>query len=321
MNAITTFEACEAVPALPAADLEIAKNFARASKATATRRVYQKDFARFTAWCDQRRIPPIPAAPETVAAFLAAEAARGIKPATIGRRVAAIRYAHKLAGCDDPPTSSEVVKATVHGIRRTMGSAPVRKTPATADKVVAMAALADTDTKGLRDRAILLLGFAGAFRRSELVALDVTDLEFCDGGLRVHIGRSKTDQEGIGDTIAIVAGSIACPVKAVRAWLEASKITTGPLLRPITKGGRIGTGRLADHTVVRVVKASARRVGLDPKLFAGHSLRSGFLTSAAGRGASIFKMMDVSRHKSMDTLRGYVRDAELFRDHAGAGLL
>ena len=214
MNAITTFEACAAVPALPAADLEIAKDFARASKATATRRVYQKDFARFTAWCAERHLPAIPAAPETVAAFLAAEAARGIKPATIGRRVAAIRYAHKLAGYDDPPTSSEVVKATVHGIRRTMGSAPVRKSPATADKVVAMAALADADMKGLRDRAILLLGFAGAFRRSELVALDVTDLEFCEGGMRVHVRRSKTDQEGAGDTIAIVAGSIACPVKS-----------------------------------------------------------------------------------------------------------
>jgi integrase len=184
-----------------------------------------------------------------------------------------------------------------------------------------MAALADADLKGLRDRAILLLGFAGAFRRSELVALDVGDLEFCYGGLRVQIRRSKTDQEGAGHTIAIVPGSIACPVRAVRAWLEASKITAGPLFRPIAKGGRIGTERLADYTVVRVVKASARRVGLDPKLFAGHSLRSGFLTSAAGRGASIFKMMDVSRHKSMDTLRGYVRDAELFRDHAGAGLL
>jgi site-specific recombinase XerD len=168
MNPVTTFEACEAVPALPAADLEIAKNFARASKAAATRRAYQKDFARFTAWCDQRHLPAIPAAPETIAAFLAAEAARGIRPPSIGRRVAAIRYAHKLAGCDDPPTSSEVVKATVHGIRRTMGSAPVRKTPATADKVVAMAALADTDMKGLRDRAILLLGFAGAFRPPSL---------------------------------------------------------------------------------------------------------------------------------------------------------
>jgi integrase len=162
---------------------------------------------------------------------------------------------------------------------------------------------------------------AGAFRRSELVAVDVGDLEFCESGMRVRIRRSKTDQEGGGYTIAIVSGSIACPVKAVRAWLEASKVTAGPLFRPIGKGSRIGTDRLADHTVVRVVKASARRVGLDPKLFAGHSLRSGFLTSAAGRGASIFKMMDVSRHKSMDTLRSYVRDAELFRDHAGTGLL
>jgi integrase len=184
----------------------------------------------------------------------------------------------------------------MHGIRRTLGAAPLRKAPATADKVVAMAVLAGADLKGLRDRAILLLGFAGAFRRSELVALDATDLEFCQSGMRVHIRRSKTDQEGTGNTIAIVSGSITCPVKAVRAWLEASQITTGPLFRPIGKGGR-------------------------PSLFAGHSLRSGFLTSAAGRGASIFKMMDVSRHKSIDTLRGYVRDAELFRDHAGAGLL
>jgi integrase len=180
---------------------------------------------------------------------------------------------------------------------------------------------AASSRQGLRDRAILLLGFAGAFRRSELVAVDVGDLEFCESGMRVRIRRSKTDQEGGGYTIAIVSGSIACPVKAVRAWLEASKVTAGPLFRPIGKGSRIGTDRLADHTVVRVVKASARRVGLDPKLFAGHSLRSGFLTSAAGRGASIFKMMDQSRHRSMDTLRGYVRDAELFRDHAGAGLL
>ena len=131
----------------------------------------------------------------------------------------------------------------------------------------------------------------------------MTDLEFCDGGLRVHIRRSKTDQEGAGDTIAIAS---------IFKMMDQSRHRSMDTLR--------GYVRRA-HTVVRVVKASARRVGLDPKLFAGHSLRSGFLTSAAGRGASIFKMMDVSRHKSMDTLRGYVRDAELFRDHAGAGLL
>src|SRR5262249_44870384 len=160
------------------------------------------------------------------------------------------------------------------------------------------------------DRALLLLGFAGAFRRSELVALDVADLEFCDGGLRVHIRRSKTDQESAGATIAIVAGSIACPVKAVRAWLDAAGIAAGPVFRSVGKGGRLSSARLSDRTVANVVKVGADRVGLNAADFSGHSLRSGFLTSAALRGASIFKMMDVSRHKSMDTLRGYVRDAD-----------
>jgi integrase len=131
---------------------------------------------------------------------------------------------------------------------------------------------------------------------------------------------SKTDQEGHGATIAVVRGSIACPVAALRLWLEAAAITAGPVFRAVKKGSGLGD-RLSSHGVAAVVKAHAQRVGLDPILFSGHSLRSGFLTSAAKRGASIFKMMDVSRHKSVDTLRGYVRDAELFQDHAGAGLL
>jgi site-specific recombinase XerD len=290
-------------------------------KAEATRRAYRSDFDAFVAWCNVRQVAAMPATPETIASFLAAEAARGLKPASIGRRVAAIRHAHKLAGLGEPPTNSEVVKATVRGIRRTLGAAQARKTPATADKLLLMATTARTDLKGLRDRALLLLGFAGAFRRSELVALDVEDLEPCESGLRVRIRRSKTDQEGVGTTIAIVAGSVACPAKAVLAWLEASGITSGPVFRSVAKGGRIGRTRLSDRAVADVVKAGAGRVGLDAGQFSGHSLRSGFLTSAARRGASIFKMMDVSRHKSMDTLRGYVRDADLFRDHAGAGLL
>jgi site-specific recombinase XerD len=322
MNALLPVEAFAGVPALPVDDLELVKDFARAEKAPATRQAYRSDFASFCAWCAGRGVASLPAEPGTVAAFLAAEAARGIKPSSIGRRVAAIRHAHKLAGHDEPPTNSEIVKATVRGIRRTLGAGQVRKAPATADKIVAMVTVAPrVDLKGLRDRALLLLGFAGAFRRSELVALDVADLEFCDGGLRVHIRRSKADQEGVGMTVAIVAGSIACPVKAVQAWLEASRVTTGPLFRAVAKGGRISNVRLSDRTVANVVKAGASRVGLNAADFSGHSLRAGFLTSAALRGASIFKMMDVSRHKSMDTLRGYVRDADLFRDHAGAGLL
>jgi site-specific recombinase XerD len=320
MNALTVVHSAENLPG-PAADLAMARDFARNEKAEATRRAYGADFDAFVAWCSSRQVAVLPATPETIAGFLAAEAARGIKPSSIGRRVAAIRYAHKLAGTGEPPTNSEVVKATVRGIRRTVGAAQVRKAPATADKVVAMVTAGRRDMKGLRDRALLLLGFAGAFRRSELVALEVEDLESCEAGLRVRIRRSKTDQEGVGTTIAIMAGSVACPVQAVQAWLQAAGITSGPVFRSVAKGNRIGRARLSDRAVANVVKDGAGRVGLDAAQFSGHSLRSGFLTSAARRGASIFKMMDVSRHKSMDTLRGYVRDADLFRDHAGAGLL
>jgi integrase len=167
---------------------------------------------------------------------------------------------------------------------------------------------------------LLLLGFAGAFRRSELVALNVEDLEESELGFKVIIRQSKTDQEGAGQTIAIIRGSVACPVAALKAWLAAAGITAGPIFRSVKKGGAVA-GRLPAQSVADIVKTYAERIGLDPAVFAGHSMRSGFLTSAAQRGASIFKMMDQSRHRSVETLRGYVRDAEIFKEHAGAGLL
>ena len=131
------------------------------------------------------------------------------------------------------------------------------------------------------------------------------------------------DQEGMGVTIAVVRTGTAatCPVRALRAWLEAAGITEGALFRPVAKGGSLRSTRLSDKAVASVVKAYAKRLGLEAADFSGHSLRSGFLTSAARRGASVFKMRDVSRHKSMDVLQGYVRDADMFRDHAGGGLL
>jgi integrase len=196
----------------------------------------------------------------------------------------------------------------------------LRKAPAVAAKMLGMVATAPDRLSGLRDRALLLLGFAGAFRRSELVALDVADIAETETGLLVTIRHSKTDQEGQGVTIAIARGDIACPGKALRAWLDAAGIEVGPLFRPISKAGTVAASRLTCRSLANIVKAYAGRAGLDASTFSGHSLRSGFLTSAAGKGASIFKMMDVSRHKSVDTLRGYVRDAELFKDHA-AGLL
>ena len=318
--ALTIIETAPNLPAALGPDLAAAIDLAKAEKAASTRKAYGTDFRLFKAWCETRGASSLPASPEAVAAFLAAETGNGTKPSTLARRVAAIRYAHKLAGLATP-TDSEAVKATLRGIRRTVGAAKVRKAPAVAAKVRAMVALAPEGLKGLRDCALLLLGFAGAFRRSELVALDVADIAETETGLLVTIRRSKTDQDGEGVTIAIARGDVACPARALREWLDAAGIEAGPIFRPINKAGTVAAERLTDQSVAKIVKAYAERAGFDPTVFSGHSLRSGFLTSAAGNGASIFKMMDVSRHKSVDTLRGYVRDAELFKDHAGAGLL
>jgi site-specific recombinase XerD len=195
-----------------------------------------------------------------------------------------------------------------------------KRRPLPFERIIAMALGAGDDLKGLRDRALLLVDFAGAFRRSEPVAVDREDVEECETGLKIRIRHSKTDQEGAGATIAIVCGSVACPVAALRTWRDAAGIATGAMFRSIRKGGKVGD-RLSAQSVADIVKAHTQRVGLDPTLFAGHSLRAGLFTSAAKRGASIFKMMDVNRHRSVDTLRGYVRDAELFQNHAGEGLL
>jgi site-specific recombinase XerD len=316
---LTIIERAQSLPAALGPDLAAAMDLAKAEKALSTRKAYGSDFRIFKAWCDGKGVSPLPASPETVAAFLASES-KTAKPSTLGRRIAAIRYAHKLAHLDTP-TDSEAVKATLRGIRRTFGGAKVRKTPAVAAKMHSMVGMAPDRLSGLRDRALLLLGFAGAFRRSELVALDVADLAEAKTGLLVTIRRSKTDQEGEGITIAIARGDFACPAKALREWLDAAGIETGPIFRPINKSGAVAAERLTDRSVANIVKAYAGRAGFDATTFSGHSLRSGFLTSAAANGASIFKMMDVSRHKSVDTLRGYVRDAEMFKDHAGAGLL
>ena len=323
MNALTIPTLIDGtLPALPMEDIDRAANFARQDKSPATRAAYQSDFRVFRDWCASRGVCALPATAESVAGFLAWQAESGLAASTIGRRGAAIRYAHKLAGFE-PPTNSEAVKATLRGIRRTVGTAPRnRKAPAIAEVMHKIGRAAALDLKGLRDRALLLLGFGGAFRRSELVALNVDDLEFTDDGLRVTIRRSKTDQEGQGVTIAIIKGAAAtCPVRAMMEWLAGAKIESGPIFRPVRKGNRVGDTRLTGKTVCVLMKDYAALVGLDPKAYGAHSLRSGFLTSAARRGASVFKMRDVSRHKSIDVLSGYVRDADLFRDHAGAGLL
>jgi site-specific recombinase XerD len=317
-------------PALPAELLEplrLAADFAKASRAASTLSAYRSDVRIFTEWCFARGLAPMPPTPEALCAFLADEAARGRRPSTISRRLAAIKWATEAAGVlgdtEKCPTDDKRVSAVLSGIRRTLGAAPKQKKAVTSDVVLAMTAGRDRSLRGLRDKAILLLGFGGAFRRSELVALNVEDLEFCDSGLRIRIRRSKTDQSAEGVTIAVAAGSIACPAHAVRDWLEAANITTGAVFRRVVnrRNQRVTDRRLAARNVASVVKKGACNLGLSEADYAAHGLRAGFLTSAAARGASVFKMKEVSRHKSLDVLGSYVRDANLFRDHAGAGLL
>lgn len=209
----------------------------------------------------------------------------------------------------------------LRGIRHTLGTAPRGKTPATAEMIAHMVAACPTTLIGLRDRALLAFGFAGAFRRSELLALEVEDLSEAGDGLRVLIRRSKTDQDAQGQEIAIPRGTHLCPVETLQAWLTAAAISAGPVFRPVNKGGRVGDGPLGDDGYIRALKRRAAAAGLDASALAGHSLRAGFLTSAAEAGADVLKMAEVSRHISLDTLRRYVRRSNLFKGHAGAGFL
>jgi site-specific recombinase XerD len=312
---------------LPAVALEdavaAAAGYAKASRSAATWRAYESDWKAFQAWCRAVDLIAMPATPHTVALFLAAEAKLGRAPSTLGRRLAAIRLMHLGARIPSPHDAIEVDEV-LRGIRRAWKRPPAQKAPAVDDEIKRMVDAATPRTlQGLRDRALLLLGFAGAFRRSELVALDVDHLAAQDEGLSVRIASSKTDQEGHGQLVAIprVVDSPYCPVQAVADWLVAADISSGAVFRRVHRGDTVGRSRLSDQSVALIIKNLAARTGLDRARYAGHSLRSGFLTSAARNRASIFKMADQSRHKSLDVLREYVRNEERFDDHAGDGLL
>ena len=314
-------------PPLPAVILQAARvaaaRYARSSRAAATWRAYESDWKIFTTWCALVKQPALPAEPSTVALFLAAQAKLGRAPSTLGRRLAAIRLMHVGAKVAPPHDALEVAEV-MRGIRRTWMRPKTQKAPALEEDVKKMSAAVDADTlRGLRDRAVLLLGFAGALRRSEVVELDVEDLTEQREGINIRIKSSKTDQEGDGEMVAIprVPNSPYCPVRALHEWLQAAAITTGAVFRRLYRGDTVGTSRLTAQSVALIIKELAQKLGLDARRYAGHSLRSGFLTSAARRRASLFKMADQSRHRSLDVLREYVRNEERFEDHAGDGML
>ncbi len=297
---------------------EQARDYARLAKAPNTRRAYRADWADFTAWCRAHDRTPLPAAPETVALYLAALAGHR-KTSTLTRRLSAISQAHQVAG-HPSPTKDQSVRAVAAGIRRTKGTAQEGKAPAVTADVRLMVAALPATLMGRRDRALLLLGFAGAFRRSELVALDVADVAEQPEGLAVTIRRSKTDQEGAGRTVGIPYGSHyeSCPVRALRAWLAAAGIAHGPLFQAIDRHGHLLPGRLSPQSVARAVKRAAVAAKLDPAKYAGHSLRAGLATAAAAAGVSERAIMAQTGHKSLPMVRKYIRGGSLWQENAAA---
>ena len=310
--------AAGALARLPAA-AERVQDYAGRSKSEATIKAYAAGWRDFLAFCSDRDLSALPAADETVAAYLAALADRGARAATIARRLVVISQAHKAADLPSP-TSSSLVRRTHAGIRRTLGTAQLGKAPAVVDDLKRMLEPLPATRVGLRDRALLLLGFAGAFRRSELVSLDVADLEFTRAGLIVTLRRSKTDQEGKSRRLGIPFGSseATCPVRSLQAWLEVARISDGPVFRSLDRFGRVQRGRLSDKAVALIVKRRAKAVGLDSARYAGHSLRAGLATSAAAAGASERVIMSQTGHRSADMVRRYIREGNLFTANPAA---
>jgi len=294
---------------------ERARAYMNQSKSRNTRRAYKADWADFSQWAAERGFDALPAFPEAVGLYLTDRAAT-LKVSSLQRRLSAISQAHRLAG-HKLDLQHPAIREVWQGIRRAHGAAQEGKAPVMTEDLRRMVGALPDSLLGLRDRALLLAGFAGAFRRSELVGLDFGDVDFTSAGVVVTIRRSKTDQTGQGIVRGLPYGSNpeTCPVRSLQAWIEAAGIEDGSLFRSITRHGRIG-GRLSGKAVALVVKRAAKAAGLDPERFSGHSLRAGLATSAAAAGVDPVTIAGQTGHKRLDTLRGYIRLGSLFRDNA-----
>lgn len=304
-------------PAIAQAAAVVMPSVARyinAAIADNTRRAYQQDLRDFLLWGGS-----VPCSPDTLAAFIA-DRAQTVSAHTIIRRVVGIGRAHVSQGHTDP-TKSDLVRTVLRGVRRVKGSAQRQAAPLLKADVMNMVTGMD-GVKGQRDRALILLGFASALRRSELAALDFADIEFVREGLVVHLRRSKTDQLGEGRKIGVPLGrTSACPVKAVEKWLEVSQISSGPVFRAINRGGGVGKTQLTAQSVALILKDYAKGIGLNPANISGHSLRSGLVTSAIQAGVAVHKIQQQTGHRSVEMLSRYIRDVGLFDSNASGAVL
>ena len=313
-----TFKFATAETPLSAVDCTFsptAFDYTQAALSENTRRAYASDLNHFAAWGGT-----IPASPDLVASYLTAYAGH-LRVPTLLRHLVAISKAHASKNLNSP-TRSHLVRTTLQGIRRVHRTTPRRARPLLKDDLFAILDLTHESPRDIRDRALLLIGFAGGFRRSELVSIVRSDIEMRTEGLVVNIRRSKTDQVGAGRSVGIPIGRTRwCPVQALAHWLTISRIVAGPLFPPIDRRGRIANAGLSTDAVSRVVKRRVSAIALDPTDFSAHSLRAGFVTSAAIAGLPFWKIQQQTGHSSQAGIRPYIRDADLFRDNAAGSLL
>jgi integrase len=313
----------------PAADLVAARSvvtellaeadrLAKATHSDATRYAYARDWADFVSFCELLDLASLPAAPETVCAYVAMlRSERQLGRSTIHRRAAAIGYHHASTGSD--PTQDRRVRQVLKGVRRTDRRPKVKAKALSTEQVAAMVRACDDSNRGLRDRAVLLVGFACGLRRSEVCAVELGDIAKHHRGLTIDVRYSKTDQEGVGRTVAVPFGRRAdtCPVRALREWVAVAEIADGAVFRRIRRGDCITDEALTPQSVSLIVKARAAEAGLpDSRSFSAHSLRSGFATTAARAGASERAIAAQTGHRSPAVLRGYIERAGAFDDNA-----
>jgi site-specific recombinase XerD len=293
----------------------------QSSKASNTVKAYKSDFDDFRLFCAQNGFKAIPSEPKIVSLYLTHLSTKNIKMSTLKRRLVSIAVIHKLKG-QYLDTKHPSIIENIMGIKRRKGSIQKGKKPLLINNLKQIINVIDEDKeeeiKKFRDRTILLIGFSGGFRRNEIISLDYEDLDFVTEGLKINLKRSKTDQFGEGSVkgLPYFNNSQYCPVISVKKWIEVSNIGSGPLFRRFSKGSKLTENRLTDQTVALLIKKYLKLAGIESNNYSGHSLRSGFATSAAESGADERSIMAMTGHKSTEMVRRYIKEANLFKNNA-----
>ena len=293
----------------------------QSSKAINTVRAYKSDFKDFGLFCAQNGFNSLPSEPKVVSLYLTYLSTKEAKISTLKRRLVSIGVIHKLKGHYLDTKHPSIIE-NIMGIKRRKGSIQKGKKPLLISNLKLIIDVIDEqnkeEIKKLRDRTLILIGFSGGFRRNEIVALDYDDLDFVPEGLKISIRRSKTDQfgEGMIKALPYFDSSQYCPVSSLKDWIAVSKINSGSLFRRFSKGSRLTENRLTDQTIALLIKEYLQLAGINSKNYSGHSLRSGFATSAAESGAEERSIMSMTGHKSTEMVRRYIKEANLFRNNA-----